>query len=241
VARGRRGRRARGTRTQQRQRQERRSGTDSQAPSHRDDETRCREDRQLVHAEQASGERRRSDDAKKRRLDGCLAEPPQRLDDHRDDHGLDPAHHALDLGERAVLDIHPRDRADDRDGRQDEARARDQQTRQTSTGVPDVDRQLGRVRARDQVRRAEQVEEVLARHPLSPSHDLVLHHRDVRRRPTERDEAELAEQARELAQRRRLRRRGFHLGMRHGVSLARSATPNASSSFATSATERSKP
>src|SRR6266403_6413812 len=57
--------------------------------------------------------------------------------------------------------------------------------------------------------RPEQIEEFLPRHPLPSPDDLVLHHRDVRRRPTEGDAAELQEEPGKLVQADtpRLRRR----------------------------------
>ena len=58
------------------------------------------------------------------------------------------------------------------------------------------------MRTGDQVGRTDEIEELLARQPLPATHHLVLHHRDVRGGATERGEAELAEQQRELAERR---------------------------------------
>ena len=55
----------------------------------------------------------------------------------------------------------------------------------TRRAVPDVDRHLGRVRAGDEVRGAEQVEELLAGQPAAAAHHLVLHHGDVGGRPAE--------------------------------------------------------
>jgi hypothetical protein len=64
--------------------------------------------------------------------------------------------------------------------------------------VAEVDRHLGGVRARDQVRHPEQVEEALVGHPATAAHDLVAHERDVRRRPAERDQPELEEEPENL-------------------------------------------
>jgi hypothetical protein len=54
---------------------------------------------------------------------------------------------------------------------------------------------------RKRVRRAEEVEEPLAAHPAAPVHDLVLHHRDVRRGSAEPEDAQLQEGARDLGER----------------------------------------
>jgi hypothetical protein len=66
--------------------------------------------------------------------------------------------------------------------------------------VADVDRQLGRVRAGNEVGRAEKIEKLLARHPGPPAHDLLFHERDVRGRAAERGCAEPEEEQRQLAQ-----------------------------------------
>src|ERR1035437_7193971 len=42
--------------------------------------------------------------------------------------------------------------------------------------MADVDGHLGGVRSRNQIRRAEKIDEVLAREPARPTHHLVLHH-----------------------------------------------------------------
>ena len=46
----------------------------------------------------------------------------------------------------------------------------------------------------------EQIEERLARHPAPPAHHLLLHHRDVRRRPAERGQSEPQEEAGQVPQ-----------------------------------------
>ena len=57
-----------------------------------------------------------------------------------------------------------------------------------------MDRQFGGIRTRNEVGRAEIVKELLARQPAAPLDDLVLHHRDVRRRSAERRDTQAKEQ-----------------------------------------------
>jgi hypothetical protein len=97
-------------------------------------------------------------------------------------------------------DVHPGERGDDERGRQDEAPTRDDKPRPARDAVADVDRHLGRVRAGDQVGRADEVEELGVRQPPAPPDDLVLHQRDVRRRPAEAGRAQPQEQGRDRLQ-----------------------------------------
>ena len=83
---------------------------------------------------------------------------------------------------------------------QDEGEARDEEARPAPAGVADEEGHLRGVRARREVRRAEEVEELLARHPAAPRHDLVLHHRDVGRGTAEGGRAEAQEERGELLQ-----------------------------------------
>src|SRR6185295_6785891 len=79
----------------------------------------------------------------------------------------------------------------------------------------DVDRELRRIGARDQVRRGEVVEELLAREPAAAAHQLVLHQRDVRGGAAERGEAEPREDEGHFGQasaRSRRRSRGQSYG-----------------------------
>jgi hypothetical protein len=59
---------------------------------------------------------------------------------------------------------------------------------------------LGGVRARDEVRRADEVQEVPALDPPAACDHLVFQHGDVHGRPAEGDDAELQEEPRQLAQ-----------------------------------------
>ena len=63
-----------------------------------------------------------------------------------------------------------------------------------------MDGHLGRVRPGDQVRRAQQVEELLVAQPLAPLDDLIVHHADVRGRPAEAGDPQLQEQGDDFPQ-----------------------------------------
>src|SRR5262245_25153193 len=67
----------------------------------------------------------------------------------------------------------------------------------------DVNGHLGRIRAGDQIRRAEQIEKLVVRKPAASPDDLILDHRDVRRRAAERDHAQLEEEERKVYERAR--------------------------------------
>jgi hypothetical protein len=122
------------------------------------------------------------------------------VDDHGDDHRLDPAQEALRLRQPAPPDVERGD-AGRQDGcRQDEAHAGHDEPRPARPPVADVDRQLGRVRAGDEIRGPEEIDELLAGEPAAPPHRLLLHHGDVGRRTAEGHRAEPQEEQRHLAQ-----------------------------------------
>jgi hypothetical protein len=78
--------------------------------------------------------------------------------------------------------------------------AGDDEPREPRAELTDVDRQLRRVRPRDEVDRRHRVEEVPAVHPPPALDDLVLHQGDVRRGSAEGGEPEPREQHRDLLQ-----------------------------------------
>src|SRR5690606_20202695 len=86
----------------------------------------------------------------------------------------------------------------DEDGRQDEARARDDEPASALLLVPDMDRHLRGVGAGYQVCGPDEIEKMLPGEPAAAVDDLVLHHRDVRGRSAERDHAELQEEPRDV-------------------------------------------
>src|SRR5207249_5707549 len=129
------------------------------------------------------------------------AETPERLDHDAYDDGLDSVELARRRGHGAEPDVGPGERAHDERSGQDETHTGDDQPRPAAPSVADVNRHFRRVWSGNQIRRAQVVEELLAREPAAAPHDLVLHHGDVRRGTAEGDGAELEKQKRQLAER----------------------------------------
>src|SRR3954464_4667607 len=74
------------------------------------------------------------------------------------------------------------------------------QPHKPAPSMTDVDRQLGGVGPRDQVRGAEQVEKLIARHPGPAPNDLLPHHRAVRGGAAEGGRPQPKEEASQLPQ-----------------------------------------
>jgi hypothetical protein len=161
--------------------------------------------RQLRRAQRQREHRRAAQDAQPGRPRRARRETSDRLEDHREDHRLHAVEEPADRRHRVVANVGPGQRAGEQHRRRDERDARDQQPGPAPPLVADVDRQLGRVRPRDQVGRAHQIEERRVGEPAAAPHDVLAHHRDVRRRSAERRGAEAQEQARQLTERRALR------------------------------------
>ncbi len=156
--------------------------------------------RDLIQSDHGGHDRERRHDRQHRRRDRGATEPPQRLQHHGDHDRLHAVQQSGRPGHAAEPHVRPREHGDDERRRQDETRTGDDETGPPRSCVPHVDRHLRRVRTRNQIRGTEQVQELGAREPPAPTDDLVLHHRDVRRRAAESGGAELQEQQRELAE-----------------------------------------
>ena len=115
-----------------------------------------------------------------------FSESPQRLQNDRDDHGLDSVENPGSFGRRTVPNIKPRD--DERDGcrGQNEGGASGDQSASSRTELTDMHHHFGRVRTWDEIGDAQQIEKMLISHPRPPSDDLVAEQRDVRGRSAER-------------------------------------------------------
>src|SRR5439155_21993563 len=87
--------------------------------------------------------------------------------------------------------------------RPEERRSGEAETRRTFSQAPDVNRDLDPVRTGDEVRRADEIEELFAREPSAPAHELRFHQGDVRGRAPHGRGPELQKQKRELDQRTR--------------------------------------
>jgi hypothetical protein len=99
-----------------------------------------------------------------------------------------------------VLDIDPGQAGDDEHRRKQERQAGDHQSGPPRPAMAEMHGELGGGRPRDQVRCAEQVDEVGVVEPAAPSHELVAHHRDVPGRTPERRQADAKEDGRELGE-----------------------------------------
>ena len=75
-----------------------------------------------------------------------------------------------------------------------------QKTRHAGAATPDVDREFGRIGAREQVHCTQQVEKLLIRHPAPPPDHLVAHQGNVGRWSAEADHPQLEEQRDQLAE-----------------------------------------
>src|SRR5690606_2134749 len=120
---------------------------------------------ELVDARSGGDGRRGTDDCETPRLDGRSPESPQRLGDDGHHDRLDAVKYASRLRQVAIMDVAPRNRGNDQEGRQDEGRPGDQQATPAAPGVADVQRELCRVRPWNQVRRPDEIEELAAREP----------------------------------------------------------------------------
>ena len=127
-------------------------------------------------------------------------EADERVREEREDDGLDALEEMRERGQRAEAHVGPREDGHEERRGQDEAEAGGEKARPASARMADEERHLRGVRARREVRRAEEVEKLLARHPAASRHDLVLHHRDVGRGPAESRRAEAQEERGEILQ-----------------------------------------
>src|SRR5262249_34156808 len=131
------------------------------------------------------------DDGESRGAQRPAADAQQGGDDQRDDRGLqageDPGHG----GHASVGRVDARKPPENEDGRNDEEGARDDSAPGPVEEPADVDRELLRLRTRQQHAEGERVEEPLLGDPAAAIHQIALHDRDLSRRPAEAHEAEL--------------------------------------------------
>jgi len=152
------------------------------------DERRPDEDEQRRRTEKRRDQRHAGDREEKSRPRRGSPQTPKCLHDQRDDDRLDPVKNGGGLRQRSKAKVGPRDGGHQERCRQDEAGAAGDQAGPASVPETEVDGELRRARTGDEIRRAEQIQELLAREPLAAADRLVLHHGDVRRGPTERSE-----------------------------------------------------
>ena len=165
-----------------------------------DHETAREQERDLVDAGEIEGEHGQADRREQRALHRGPQESPDCLDDDGDDHGLDPVEEPGDLRQGAEPHVRPREPPDDQHRGHDEADAARDEPGPARARVAQVDRHLGGVRPRDEVRHPEEVEEALVGHPAPALDDLLAEEGDMRGGAPERDAAELEEEPDDLAQ-----------------------------------------
>ncbi len=134
-------------------------------------------------------------------LEGRRSKPPDGLRDDGEHEGLDPQDDARSGRSGAVAHVCPGEGDGQRRRGQDEAEAGRPEAAPPCAGRPQVHGHLGRIRARDQVRDAEHVDEFLVRCPVPFTSEFAPHDRDVGSRPPECDHAEAEEIPRNFADR----------------------------------------
>jgi hypothetical protein len=120
--------------------------------------------------------------------------------DGHDDRG-DTGQQRRDLRPPPVLDVEPGQDSDDDHRRKQEREACNDEPGPAGPAMTDVHRQLGGGRPRDQVRRADQVDEHGVVEPAAAPDELVAHDRDVPGRTTEGRQPDAQERRGEVAQR----------------------------------------
>src|SRR5206468_13018160 len=104
---------------------------------------------------------------------------------------LEAVEEAADQRLGAGAGVRRRERPDDRRSGEDERGAAGEEARPARAAIAEMHRLLGGVRAGNQVRHAQEVEEALVTHPRPPRDDLLAHERDVGGRPAEADDIAL--------------------------------------------------
>lgn len=92
------------------------------------------------------------------------------------------------------------ERLDDQRGGEDERGSGGHEAAPAGPVMADVHGHLRRVGTGDQMRGADEVDELLLLHPPTMGDDFIVHHRDVRSGLAERDAPQLAEQTGQLVQ-----------------------------------------
>ena len=134
------------------------------------------------------------------RLERVPPQAPERLDDDRDDDGLDTVQHPQRRRQGAEPDVRPGQRRDHQGRWEDEAEAGDQQAGPAGAVPADENGRLCRTRAGDEAGGSEKVEELRVGEPAAAADNLVLHQGDMGGRAAEGRDAQLEEQPRQFTQ-----------------------------------------
>ena len=149
--------------------------------------------------ERRAGDDRRKCEAGQRKGGGRVDHPApdadDRCQDERDDGRSQALHGAVDNRDVPVLDVHRAHGAEDDERREHEEAARGDRATDAVERVPDVRRELLRLRAGERHAKVERVQEPALADPPAPLDELLVHDRDLAGRAAEADQAELEPEA----------------------------------------------
>ena len=124
----------------------------------------------FVHrAQHGRHQGRRAGDGQGPTLDGRTTQADQRVQHDGDHHGLDPMQQRRCLRQSSEPLIGPSDRRDDEECGQDERNSRDDEPGEASAGATHVDRDFRRVGTGDEIRGADEIEELIRAQPAAAS------------------------------------------------------------------------
>jgi hypothetical protein len=171
-------------------------------PAHDPDRDRAEHDERERHVHHEDRDERRDRHAEHESVHerlGADADGGRRHD--RDHRRGEPGEHRVDPRNVAMHREEPGQSEHDEHARQHEHHARDEPSPYAMQQPTQVDRELLRLRTRQQHAEVQRVQEAPVRHPRPTVHDLVVHEGDLPGRPSEVDEPELDPEARSLAER----------------------------------------
>src|SRR5213596_1132056 len=118
--------------------------------------------------------------------------------DQGDHRSAESSYHPFDGGDLAVLDVDGAHDAEEDEGREDEESPGCDRSPNPVHRVADVGRELLCLRAVERHAEVESVKEAALRDPAPPLDKLVVHDRDLARRPAEADHPELQPEPKRL-------------------------------------------
>ncbi len=172
--------------------------------------------------EEYGDERRRGNCPQRRVLERPRADAVRSEHHDRGDRRLDAVEEACHRRHFTECEIDPGERDQDEERRQHEQPARHHAAKGAVHEPPDVGRELLRLGAGEHHAVVERVQKAPLGYPAPSLDELLVHHRDLSRRPAEADETELQPVASRRSQRRWRRRRGLAGFLRRCMPNARS-------------------
>ena len=165
--------------------------------------------------EEEGDEGRRGEHDGEDALQGGAGDPDQGGEEQGEPHRAKAPQDAQDLGRLPVVDIDPGERREGDVAGQDEEHARERTGPVARLLEPDVDRELERLRAGQDVAEVEGADEFVLADPLAALHQLEVHEADLSDGTSEGEPAQPQEVPEDLAHRDGLGVRGLHLDGRH--------------------------